>query len=258
MVHGGVQGGIGGGPINFQAQKPLSDRGWRLRLLDRPGFGASPSRGPDDMEVDGSLIADLLDEECHLIGHSFGGASSLLAAAQRPENVRSLILIEPALKGMLMVDPVSQQDGTSAKVAEVVMKHLMTARTPAEFALSFVGSMGSSAQGEANVSTQNIMGDPAKATALGCSLLRSRAALPQSMLAAADIVRERAIPTLVISGGFSPGFDATCAAVARLTGGMHEVVACSSHFVQQDSAERFNALADAFMKQAETRPGRGR
>ena len=51
MVHGGVQGGLLGGPSSFLGQKPLAERGWILKLVDRPGFGLSPSRGPDDMEA---------------------------------------------------------------------------------------------------------------------------------------------------------------------------------------------------------------
>lgn len=80
MVHGGVQGGIGGGPANFCAQEPLAERGWRLRLLDRPGFGKNPSRGPDDTLADAVIIAEQSGDGAPLVGHSFGGAGALLAA----------------------------------------------------------------------------------------------------------------------------------------------------------------------------------
>ena len=98
----GCRAGSAAGPANFRGQKPLAERGWRLKLIARPGFGDSPSRGPDDMEADAILIAGMLSEPTHLIGHSFGGAEVLLAAARRPETVRSLILVEPALQPMLM------------------------------------------------------------------------------------------------------------------------------------------------------------
>jgi pimeloyl-ACP methyl ester carboxylesterase len=249
MVHGGVQGGIGGGPVNFQGQKPLAARGWRIELIDRPGFGDSPSRGPDDMAADAVLIADHLGDGCHLVGHSFGGAEALLAAARRPEATRSLILIEPALQPLLVVEDPTGPGARAA--ANVVMKFLLTAQTPAEFAETFARSMGRTESGEINVSAANIAGDAARATALGCSLLQARAVSPTEMLAAAQAVKAAAIPTLVISGGYSDGQAATADTVARVTGGRHVIVSCSSHFVQQANPEEFNRVADAFWREAD-------
>ena len=98
MIHGGVQGGLGGGPINFINQKELAAKGYKLRVPSRPGFGESPSRGVDSQTADAVWIAEQLGKSSHLVGHSFGGAEALLAAAIRPEAVQSLVLIEPALQ----------------------------------------------------------------------------------------------------------------------------------------------------------------
>jgi pimeloyl-ACP methyl ester carboxylesterase len=88
----------------------VAARGWQLHVIDRPGFGGSPSRGPDDQDADAKLIADRLGASSHLIGHSFGGAEALLAAALRPGAVRSLILVEPALKQLAASDPAKQRN----------------------------------------------------------------------------------------------------------------------------------------------------
>jgi len=80
IIHGGVQGNVGGGPTTFREQRSLAERGWQLILPERPGFGQSPSRGPDDMEGDAVWISEMLDGVV-LVGHSFGGAEALLAAA---------------------------------------------------------------------------------------------------------------------------------------------------------------------------------
>lgn len=252
FVHGGVQGGIGGGPVNWKGQFPLADMGWRLKLIDRPGFGESPSRGPDDMLADAALIAQWLGQSSHLIGHSFGGAEALLAAAQRPEAVRSLILVEPALQMMLSTDPQSAADPATKGAAEIIMKYLVSAQTPADYAIGFVGSLGSSDESTDNLAVAGLRADPVRAATLGCSLLRARMASPAELRAAADKIAAARIPVLIISGGYSAGQEATGRAVARLTGGRHAVVKAPSHFLQQDCPEAFNTAVDAFMREAES------
>lgn len=254
LIHGGVQGGIGGGPSNFQEQKPLADLGWQLELIDRPGFGHSPSRGPDDMVADAILISGLLGDSCHLIGHSFGGAEALLAAAQSSGRVRSLILIEPALQPLVSANA-AVEPGHAKVATELVSKFLLGAKTPAEFALTFAKSMGVAEDGNANPSLVNISQDLAKATALGCSLLQARGVSSEDMVVAAKTVRKAAIPTLVISGGYSEGQTATAEGVAAATNGTHVIVPCTSHFVQQANPVDFNQVVDRFMRDAEKRRG---
>ena len=251
MVHGGVQGGIGGGPGNWQGQQPLSDRGWRLRLMDRPGFGGSPSRGPDDMAADALLIADRLGENSHLIGHSFGGAEALLAAAHRPAAVRSLILVEPALQPMLSVDPETASDPAAGAAGATIMRNIREAETPADFAIGFLGMMGSTADGQDNAVTARLKANRDHATELGCSLLRGRMESPFGMFAAAQAVKAARIPVLTISGSYSEGQGFLGGAVARITGGRHLVLDAPSHFLQQDVPEAFNEAADAFMREVE-------
>ncbi|WP_213958738.1 MULTISPECIES: alpha/beta fold hydrolase [unclassified Variovorax] len=253
FVHGGVQGGIGGGPVNWKGQLPLADMGWKLRLIDRPGFGESPSRGPDDMHADAALIAERLGQSSHLIGHSFGGAESLLAAALRPEAVRSLILVEPALQMMLSTDPQSAADPATKGAAEIIMKYLLSGKTPADYAIGFVGSLGSS-DGADNVAVAGLKADPDRATAMGCSLLRAHMASATEQRAAADKVAAAGIPVLIISGGYSASQGATGEALARLTGGRHTVLQeAPSHFLQQDCPDAFNRVVDAFLRDAEAK-----
>lgn len=251
FVHGGVQGGIGGGPDNYQGQRPLAARGWALKLIDRPGFGESPSRGPDDMVADAALIAERLGAGSHLVGHSFGGAEALLAAALRPDAVRSLVLVEPALQMMLATDPESAADPASKGAADIIVKYLLSAQSPADYAIGFVSALGAGNETEENVAAAGLKADRERATALGCSLLRARMASPATLRAAADTVARAAIPVLVITGGYSPGQEATGRAVARLTGGRHVVVSAPSHFLQQDSPEAFNEAVDVFLREAQ-------
>ncbi|MFD5590855.1 alpha/beta fold hydrolase [Streptomyces griseorubiginosus] len=79
----------------FAGQRPLAaDR--RLLLMDRRGYGDSPDTARGDFEVDAGDVVELLDSGAHLVGHGNGGVITLLAAARRPDLVRSLALVQPS------------------------------------------------------------------------------------------------------------------------------------------------------------------
>jgi len=71
--------------------------------LDLPGFGFSPVPADSDYSLDARAVAvcDLIDRRgywpAHLIGNSMGGAVCVRVAARRPDLVRTLTLISPAL-----------------------------------------------------------------------------------------------------------------------------------------------------------------
>jgi pimeloyl-ACP methyl ester carboxylesterase len=98
----------------FGAQRPLAaDR--RLLLVDRRGYGASPDLPPgehrSDYEVDAADLVALLEGApppggAHLVGHSYGAVAAMLAAAQRPDLVRSLCLIQPGSLRVAQSHPV--------------------------------------------------------------------------------------------------------------------------------------------------------
>ncbi len=257
VVHGGVQGGLGGGPSTFAGQAPLGERGWRLRIAERPGFGRSPSRGVDDMVADSVWIAAMLGDGANLIGHSWGGAEALLAAARRPEAIRSLVLVEPALQSLLVGAPAVEADPVLKADAMRWGGLLMTARTPGDYALGFAHSLGAVETGSdaPKTAVAALDADPALAARYGCALLQARMAPTDVLRQAAETVARAHIPVLVITGGWSPFFDAVGETTAGLTGGRHVIVRSSNHFVQLTNAAEFNATVDAFMREADkTRP----
>src|SRR5690349_13564239 len=89
FVHGGGEGGLSA----WTAQLSLAER-FRLVVPYRPGYGESPSLGGEDFEAHAIPIAELLGDGAHLVGQSYGAIVAMLAAARRPEAVRSLTLIE--------------------------------------------------------------------------------------------------------------------------------------------------------------------
>ena len=253
VVHGGVQGGLGGGPGTFDKQKELGSR-WRLKLVERPGFGESPSRGVDDMEADAAWIADLLGDGAHLVGHSWGGAEALLAAARRPDAVRSLTLIEPALFPIVMTDPELRAKPEMQAVGGRLAGLMLQSNTPGEYALAFARTvLGPPDDGETQARVAGLEHDPETAARVGAAVLQGKMAAPESMRSAADAVAAARIPTLVISGGWSPFFDKVGEVVARFTGGRLETVRAPNHMVQDAAADAFNPLLERFMEEADAR-----
>ncbi|MFI1411322.1 alpha/beta fold hydrolase [Streptomyces sp. NPDC020707] len=95
--------GLGGSSQNWSALMPLLDGLVDSEALDLPGFGDSPPPDDGDYSVTGHARAVIryLDAAergpVHLFGNSLGGAVSTRVAAVRPDLVRTLTLVSPAL-----------------------------------------------------------------------------------------------------------------------------------------------------------------
>lgn len=93
-----VHGALSWGRDTFAAQLPLADR-VRLHVVDRRGYVAAgpPVEGAVGWPVDVPDLVALLEElgGAHLVGHSYGGVDALIVAGQRPDLVRSLVVVEP-------------------------------------------------------------------------------------------------------------------------------------------------------------------
>ena len=99
-----VHGSIVDARRTWRHQLGLAER-WSLCVPNRPGFGASPPLGRGDFALEAPLIAELLEDGAHLVGHSYGAVIALLAAAQRPDAVRSLTVSEPGALRIARGDP---------------------------------------------------------------------------------------------------------------------------------------------------------
>ncbi|MGW7086204.1 alpha/beta fold hydrolase [Streptomyces sp. NPDC054871] len=95
--------GLGGSSQNWSALMPLLEDVVDCAALDLPGFGDSPPPDDGDYSVTGHARAVIryLDTRehgpVHLIANSLGGAITTRVAAVRPDLVRTLTLISPAL-----------------------------------------------------------------------------------------------------------------------------------------------------------------
>ena len=102
LVHG-----LGGSSLNWTDLMHDLAADVDCWAVDLPGFGASPPPRDGDCTPQGHAraVADLIahvggGEPVHLLGNSLGGAVALQVAARRPELVRTLTLISPALPAL--------------------------------------------------------------------------------------------------------------------------------------------------------------
>ena len=94
--------------------------------------------------------------------------------------------------------------------------------------------------------------DPEELRRMGTAIRRLRLPSKATLAHQLETVRQAGIPLLVISGGWSPAFDAVCDTVAELGGGSRLDIASPHHFPQLVSDE-FNQKLAKFMEEADAR-----
>lgn len=98
--------GLGGDATNFTDLAALLAPWLDGVAVDLPGFGGSapPLAGGYLPARQAAVLVRVIEEQgrgpVHLFGNSMGGVVSLIAAATRPDLVRSLVLISPAMPSL--------------------------------------------------------------------------------------------------------------------------------------------------------------
>ncbi len=235
MIHGSVQGGPSSGEDYWRFQLPLADLGWGLILPSRPGHGLSPSRGPEDLEVDAVWVAELLGDGAHLVGHSYGAAIAMCVAGLRPEAVHSLTLVEPPLYGIAGHRPEaiafkqSLADALDTKIPMLAVKRFMKA----------AGIPRGLQEPRPKLRHLRAMGRGARS-------LRDPSTWDET--AAVWRVREAGIPAMTVAGGWSPGFEAITEELAGALDGKKVTIDSGHHFPHMgETAEQFNEALDRLM-----------
>jgi len=230
-----VHGDIVGPSLTWRKQRELAER-WSLIIPSRPGFGASPSLERNDFEVEAPMFAELLGDGAHLVGHSYGAVIALLAAAQRPEAVRSLTVSEPGSLRVAEVTPVVDEMIANG---ERLFSH--ASEIPSEdFLRLFRGGAGSAYETPGELPEELLQ---------GVELLKRErpsweAEIPLDHLAASGF------PVLVISGDHSSAFEAVCDALADSLSAERAVIPGRGHTVPSTGAA-YNERLEAFLTAAE-------
>ncbi|WP_239346836.1 type I polyketide synthase [Frankia sp. Cj3] len=225
-----VHGGAVCGEQAWLTQASLADR-WRLVMPSRLNYGRSATSEREDFEVDAKLIAELLGDGAHLVAQSYGTVGALLAAAQRPDAVLSLTLIESAASGVARGTPVVDE-------FEQAMRALL-ARPPAADDALFRAIF---ALIDPGTPYPDVLSGGQRTTA---SLARDRVRWPWEAELPLDRLRAAAIPTLVVSGGQRPVFEAISDALAARLDGRRLVI--PGGHATQNVGSAFNAALEEFL-----------
>jgi pimeloyl-ACP methyl ester carboxylesterase len=221
LVHGSVSAGLEA----WSAQRPLAER-FTLVVPARSGYPPNPPLDRIDFEDQALELAELLEPGDHLVGHSYGGVVSLLAAARRPDALGSLTVTEPPAFGVARGD----------QAVEAFMDAFSGGypRDPAGYLRFFLPLVGSSLQ----------LPDPLpQPLELG-----GRAAIAERFPSEAEIplaeLRVAPFPKLVVSGGHHAAFDAVCDVLERELAAERVVIPGAGHSVPRTGGPFNDALVD--------------
>jgi pimeloyl-ACP methyl ester carboxylesterase len=220
----------------WRKQRELA-RHWALCLPNRPGFAASRPLARGDFELEAPLIAELLGDGAHLVGHSYGAVIALLAAAIRPQAVRSLIVSEPGLLRLAAGDPAADAmiEGGDRLYA------IGDTIAPGDFLRLFRAGVHSSH------ATPEELPDWLERGARHAA--RERPAWEAEV--DLDLIGAAPFPKLVISGGHSPVFEAVCDRLAQRIAADRAIISGRGHTIPA-VGEAYNRRVHGFLSRAES------
>ncbi len=228
-----VHGSVVNGDLTWRAQQPLAER-FELVVLNRPGFPPGSPIERVDFEPDAELVAGLLRPRDHLVGHSYGGVISLLAAARRPEPLASLTVVEPPATRVAAGD--AAVDAFAAGADELWERG--PTDDPEAFLNMFLVAVGSDFHPPSPLPPELEQG----ARALMRERPPTEAEIPLAELAATPF------PKLVVSGAHHPAFDAICDVLERELRAERVVLSGNGHSVQRHP--EFNSVLADFVDRA--------
>lgn len=219
LLHGSVTPGWS----TWNAQRPLAER-FTLVLPIRSGYAPNPPLERIDFDQQADELLDVLEPGDHLVGHSYGGVVSLLAAPRAP--LASLTVLEPPAFDVARGHP----------AVEAFVGRFPGPSDPRGYLEFFLPLVGSSLR----------VPDPlppaleAGARAAIAERSPSEAQIPLAELAGAPF------PKLVVSGGHSEAFDAVCDVLEDRLGAGRAVLPGAGHSIPR-LGEPLNALLEAFV-----------
>jgi pimeloyl-ACP methyl ester carboxylesterase len=226
LVHGSVAG-----PSTWDPTRPLADRN-TLVLVTRPGFADDEPIERVDFERDAELLGELLRPGDHLVGHSYGGVVSLLAAAQRPI-LASLAVGEPPAFGVASDNRAVRE--FMRAYDEIVASAPLS---PREYLKSFLPLVG----------TRTPIGERLSPVLEQGTRAAMAERPPNEAVIPLDELAEAPFPKLVISGGHNAALDAVCDVLVERLPAERAVVPGAGHSLPR--APGYNEALVGFIERA--------
>ena len=221
-----------------------------------PGEVYSYEQHVDDLLA----VIDAQDAELSLVGHSSGGVLALLAAVRRPEAVRRLVLVEPAVFGRVVGDP-----PRLAEIGRALRADPWLTLSLVRFALAAVEPARAAARRGDSAAAIRRLGrgvlgrralarlSPERARQVEENFFAAELLGPGMPRIGAEEVQAVRCPTLVVAGDESPRHFRRLARLlaAELPNGELAVLPGASHIVHEDAPEAFAAALTAFLNRGE-------
>jgi pimeloyl-ACP methyl ester carboxylesterase len=232
-----VHGSMLGGRYQWMEQAELQAR-WELLVAERAGYRRGDEIG-ENWSVDAEHIAEELathPQGAHVVGFSYGAVGCVLAAAQAPETVRSLALIEPSTWSVAFDVP--EVKATYDSLVNAVIEHWDDAPAMAQAFLDRAGAQQKVRQDR----LPRALEVGVRAVANGRP--SGEAEIPLAALRAAPF------PKLVISGDHSLAFETVADRMADGMGARRARLPGAGHGVPALGAP-VNELLEALWRDAE-------
>ena len=199
---------------------------------------ASPESQVDDLAA---IIKALGVAPAHIAGHSFGGAVSLRLALRHPELVRSLILVEPGVIGVLGDLPADDPVAKEAQAARAAMRDAFAGGDAEGIVRTYAAHVAPGEFERAGPEVRRMLLSNVPAFQLDYSSRRSPFTCEDAGRVAA--------PALVVYGGRSPpGLQRIAETTARCMRSAKMLkIPQATHWLQRPHARAFNKAALAFL-----------
>jgi pimeloyl-ACP methyl ester carboxylesterase len=216
LWHGGA-----GPELTWSKQHTLS-AAFQLRIPWRRGYVPSVTSARQDWTLDVRDLLRVMSDGSHVVAHSYGGVSALVAAAIAPERFSSLTIIEAPLYAFAPDDPELQQLATLARAFASGAPEARAAF------LSIAGLPPDHPQTRATERLARDLRDPGDEKP---DLTKLRAAR---------------LPTAIVSGRHNNALERLSAALSRELGAEHWVLEGAGHAVPRH--EHFNERLTEFVR----------
>ena len=246
MLHGSGPGATGWANFNRNVE-PLVAAGYRVVLMDCPGWGRSDSIicKASRSELNARVLKELLDqlgiERAHLIGNSMGGHSTVAFALANPQRVGKLILMGGGTGG---ASPFVPSPTEGIKLLQGLYREPTIENLKKMMAI-FVFDPSNLTEALYQARLDNMLARPDHLE----NFTKSLVANPRQFPDVSTRLSEVAAPTLIVWGRddrFMP-MDSGLRLLAGLPNARLHVFSRCGHWVQWEHADAFNRLVLDFL-----------